>query len=93
MSAGVAYRKYVTITSPANNATVSSPVNVVAHENSALTATSMQVYLDNALWATHSGAQSVNDSVPMGSGRHRISVKAWYSDGSNSFTTLYVTVP
>jgi hypothetical protein len=93
MSAGVAYRKYVTITSPAPDATVSSPVNVVAHENSALTATSMQIYLDNALWVTHAGAQSVNDSVPMGSGRHRISVKAWYSDGSNSFTTVYVNVP
>jgi hypothetical protein len=93
MTPGMAYRKYVTITSPAMDATLPSPVNVVANENSALTATSMQIYLDNNLWVSHPGAQSVNDSVPMASGRHRISVKAWYSDGSNAFTTVYVNVP
>lgn len=93
MTPGMAYRKYVTITSPTMNATLSSPVNVAAFENSPLTATSMQIYLDNALWVTHTGAQSVNDSVPMASGRHRISVKSWYSDGSSSFTTVYVNVP
>jgi hypothetical protein len=93
MSPGVAYRKYVTITSPTAGATVSSPVTIVANENSALTATSMQIYINNGLYVTHTGAQSINEAVALASGPNRISVKAWYADGSSALTTVNVTVP
>jgi hypothetical protein len=83
----------VTITSPADGATVTSPIHVVASESSSLSATAMKVYLDGTGVYTVNNSDTVDTSVTAGSGAHQITVKAWYADGTASQRTVNVTVP
>jgi hypothetical protein len=83
----------VTITSPADGATVSSPIHVVANESSSLAATAMKVYLDGTSVYTINNSDTVDTSVAAASGPHQITVKAWYADGTVSQRIVSVTVP
>ncbi len=82
----------VTITSPTSGATVSSPVHVVAYENSG-DATDMQIYLDNTLVFDQANIESIDTHLTMGSGSHHIVVKSWYADGSDLSSSVTITVP
>lgn len=81
----------VNICSPANGATVSSPVQI----NAALTATNgytgAKVYVDGVVkFSTTS--KTISTYAAMGSGTHRITVKGW--DASGEFSkTIYISVP
>ena len=81
----------VTVTSPAAGGSYGSPVSVAGSEDSG-TATDMQIYLDGGLVYDRPGVQSIAAQIAMGAGAHRISVKAWYADGTDLFTTVNFTV-
>ena len=82
----------VTISTPANNATVNSPVTIKASVPSSSSIIAMQIYVDNALQYTTSG-QSVNTSLAMNSGKHYIVVKAWDSYGGTYTSSVNIKVP
>ena len=82
----------VTICAPLNNATVGSPMSVVAASSSQYTVTTMQIYLDGVK-VYSVGATAINTSLPMTSGTHRVTVKAWTSAGTSFLSVVYVTVP
>src|SRR3569623_1256611 len=82
----------VTICSPANNATVSSPVNVVAGTTDSNNVTKMEIYLDG-VGVYGVAANHLNASIPINStGSHRIAVQAWDSAGQVFKSVIYVTV-
>jgi len=75
----------VTITSPANGATVSSPVRVTASAtaDSGKSISSAIIYLDNVnVYSIYSN--KVDTYVSMGTGTHTIQVKSW-----DNFGTIY----
>ncbi len=80
----------VTICQPAANATVSSPVQVVAGTTDTRTVTLVQIYVDGAK-VYEVKASSINTSVTVSAGAHRLTVQAY--DGAVWFKqTLYLTV-
>ncbi|MGE5109728.1 MAG: galactose oxidase-like domain-containing protein [Acidobacteriaceae bacterium] len=83
----------VVICTPKDGATgLTSPVRVVAKAYSSKAVSVTQIYLDGVKAAEVSG-NSIDKSLGMGAGTHRITVKGWLSDGSGSFSkTIYVTV-
>ncbi len=82
----------VTICSPANNATVTSPVNIVAGttDNSS-TVKYVQIYIDGVKQYQVSGTQ-VNTSLAMSTGTHRVTVQAQDAAGNIFKSTIYITV-
>jgi hypothetical protein len=82
----------VTISAPANGATVASPIRVIADENTAVDATSMQIYLDGSLYVTRFNVDHLDELVTAGTGTHTLTAKAWYADGTNNMTQISVTV-
>jgi hypothetical protein len=84
----------VTICSPANGATVTSPVSLVAGTtDTAHPVTAMKVYLDNVVVYT-AKANQLSTSLSISSGQHHITVNAWDSSGAvfkSSSLTLTVS--
>lgn len=81
----------VTICSPSNNATVSSPVNVVAGTTDTNSVKYMQIYVDGTkVYQVY--ANQLNTSLSMSSGTHRVTVQASDSAGQTFKQTIYVTV-
>ncbi len=85
---------FVTMTSPANGATVTSPVQVTASANppSGATITSMEIDVDGTAVFTTTTASSVNQSVTMTNGSHLVTVKATDSVGDTCSQTSSVNV-
>ena len=81
----------VTICTPANNATVTSPVRVVAGTNSSQPVTLMQIYVDGVK-ATEGPGNSIDRSVPMAVGTRRVTVQARDSASRVFKQTIFVTV-
>src|SRR3954468_5798944 len=82
----------VTICTPAPNATVNSPVHVVAASNSSPAATLMQIYLDGkAVYSIK--ATSVDTSIATTGGAHRLTVQANNGTIFKSTENITVTVP
>ena len=83
----------VTICNPAANATVQSPVGIVAAtRDSTANVTNMFIWVDGVKQWTGSGG-SVNTSIAMPSGTHRITVQAKDSLARYFQSTVYATVP
>jgi len=78
----------VTICTPGNNASVSSPVHVVAGSNSSPSASLMQIYLDGSK-VYQVSATKLDTYVSVSSGTHRLTVQAY--NGSFFKSTIYVT--
>jgi hypothetical protein len=81
----------VFVSSPANGATVSSPVHFVASGTSSAVVTAVQIYADNALAYTADGA-ALDTSLPLSEGWHYIVVKAWDSTGAASVSPMNINV-
>jgi hypothetical protein len=82
----------VTICSPANNATVSSPVAVKAlTTDTAHTVSYVQAYVDGVAKVTQQGA-TLSTSIAMTSGAHRLTVQAKDSAGTIFKQTVNITV-
>lgn len=83
----------VSITSPTNGATVSSPVHVTASASSSTSAsiTSMRIYLDNVNVYTVNGS-SLNTYINASTGSHSLVVQAWDANGSVYKSTETISV-
>jgi acid phosphatase len=81
----------VTISTPLNNSTVSSPVTVQASVPSNSLIYDMQVYVDNVLVYDTPG-QSINTSISLSSGLHALVVKAWDTSEGTTQTAISITV-
>src|SRR6478609_887947 len=84
----------VTISSPANGATVTSPVRVVASASSSNTITSMQIYVDNVS-VYGSSSNRIDTSISLAAGSHTVVVQAWDSTSAvfKAQVGITVTVP
>ena len=81
----------VTMSSPANGATVSSPVNVIATATAPKGIVATQIYLDNKL-VYDTPSSSTKTTLAMSKGSHLIVVKAWDSAGAAYSTSRTVNV-
>ena len=81
----------VTICSPANGATVSSPVNVVAGTTDSNSIKVLQIYLDGVK-VYQVVASSLNTNVNMTNGTHRVTVQATDSANVTFKSTISITV-
>lgn len=81
----------ITVSTPTNNATVSSPFNVTASASGSNPVTTMQIYLDGQL-ATTVQAASLNTSVSAGAGAHALVIQALDSTGAVTKDSLSITV-
>ena len=88
--AGVSFAG-VTISSPQNGSTVSSPVHVVASATSANPITFMRIYVDN-IDVYDIAANRIDTSVSMAAGRRNIIVQAWDSKGTVFKAPITITV-
>ena len=80
----------VTVSSPANGASVPAQVHVVAGGFSGFPVTAMQIYLDSALAYTVN-SPNLDTTITLGSGAHTLVVKGWDSSGGNFYKSLTVT--
>lgn len=80
----------VTICSPANNATVTSPVTVTAGSTDANPISVMQLYVDGAQKSTQKGSV-LNTTATLTAGTHRLTVQAQDSTGALFKQTIDVT--
>lgn len=81
----------VVVTAPAPNAVVYSPVTITATGGGKAVVNTMQIYVDDKLQYTASGA-SVNTGVTMSAGKRHVVVQAWDAAGGITKTGFYVTV-
>ena len=82
----------VTICTPTNGSTVTSPVQVVAGTtDNAHPVTAMTLYVDNKSVYSVS-AKQLSTSVTLGAGQHNITVNAWDSSGAVFKSTSIITV-
>jgi Bacterial Ig domain len=81
----------VTVTSPANNSTVSSPAHFVASATSSKQITGMRIYIDG-VDSYHVSSSSLNTNLTMSTGKHNVVVKAWDKSGAATSTALALTV-
>jgi hypothetical protein len=81
----------VAVSSPANNATVSSPFQVVASAAAPRPIVAMIAYLDSQIAVDVNGA-SMNASVSAAPGTHSLVVHAWDNTGAVYAQSLTVTV-
>lgn len=79
----------VTICTPTNNATVSSPVHVVAGTTSSTTVQRIEIWVDGSKVYSTSGGK-LDTSVPIASGTHKLTVQAY--NGTYFKSTIYITV-
>jgi hypothetical protein len=82
----------VNVCSPAANATVNSPVHVVAAAKSTAKITSFQIYVDNKLVFNTPNTSQISTDVPMTKAGHTLVIKAWDSTGRSFFVTRKITV-
>ena len=83
----------VTVTSPAANSTVTSPVNYVASATSSCSkgVSSMGIYVNNKLVYVVSAA-SLNTSLNLANGSEHTVVEEWDRCGGAAYTTINLTV-
>jgi hypothetical protein len=83
----------VTVSSPNNGGTVSSPVNYVASSSTSCSkgVASMGVYVDNQLQTVVNGG-SMNTNVTISQGSHKTVVQEWDHCGGSTYTAVNLTV-
>jgi Bacterial Ig domain len=70
----------ITICNPPNNATVSSPVHIVALTTNSAGITGMKIYVDSiGLYTTT--ANKIDTSMAMSAGTHNLTVQSWDKAG------------
>jgi PKD repeat protein len=81
----------VTITTPGNNATSSSPVHFIASATSNVAIVAMKIYVDNVA-AYSINAAKLDTWVKMAAGTRRVVVQSWDANGVIYKTAIYVNV-
>ncbi len=87
------YPVAVNISTPLNDASVSSPVNIQAAASSANTITGWVIYIDSINAFQQNNGNSINVNLPMGFGWHDVLVRAWDSTGAFGDQTINLTAP
>jgi hypothetical protein len=84
----------VTVSTPANGSTVSSPVNIQASAipTSGHSISGWHIYVDSNDDYSAGAVSSINASVPMSTGSHTVVVRAWDTSGAYGDQTLQLTV-
>src|SRR5690242_6188240 len=82
----------VTISSPSNNATVTSPVLVSASATSNHSITGWHIYVDGTSVYQAGATKTISTNVSMVPGTHKVVVRAWASNGSYGSGTSTITV-
>jgi hypothetical protein len=82
----------VNVTTPGNNATVSSPVNIAANADSNHVITGWHIYVDNTDSFSAGGADRIGASLVMAAGNHTVVVRAWDSSGAFGDQTFSLIV-
>jgi hypothetical protein len=83
----------VNVSTPLNDASVSSPVNIQAAASSANTITGWVVYIDSINAFQINSGSPINVNLPLGFGWHDVLVRAWDSTGAYGDQTINLTVP
>ena len=81
----------ITISSPAANATVTSPVTIAASAPSTSIVQTMQIYIDNKL-AYQASGKTIKHSFSLAAGKHYIVAKGWDGSNDNWLTGEYINV-
>src|SRR5256714_10964731 len=88
----MSFAQSVSVSSPSNGATVSSPVHFVGSANGgSFPATAIRIYVDNQSVYTTSSA-SLDTMVPMAAGNHFVVVQAWNSGGQGFKSSMNINV-
>jgi hypothetical protein len=87
------YPVAVNISTPLNNASVSSPVNIQAAASSANAITGWVVYIDSINAFQQYDGNPINLNLPIGFGWHDVLIRAWDSTGAYGDQTINLTVP
>jgi hypothetical protein len=82
----------VTVSTPGNNSTVTSPVLIAASATSDKNITGWRIYVDGTSVYHTGSTQSIRTSVSMAPGTHHVIVRAWASNGTSGSVTLTETV-
>lgn len=82
----------VNVSSPSNNATVSSPATIQASATSSFTITAWHIYVDGSDVFSAGQTDSISATLSMGSGTHTVVVRAWDSSGAFASQTLTLNV-
>jgi acid phosphatase len=84
----------VTVTSPLNNSSVGSPVQVQASANPSPghTISGWVIYVDSVNVYSAGAVTSINTNVNMSAGQHTVIVRAWDTSGAYGDQTLNITV-
>ena len=80
----------VNIVTPKPDASVTSPLRVQATVTNSTPVYAMQLYIDDKL-KYHANAASLNTSVPISAGKHRLVVQSWDTAGGIHKSGIYVT--
>lgn len=81
----------VTISLPHPGSTLSSPIRVIAEENTDAPATAMQIYLDGVLVLERFNVEKLDERIAACPGVHQITAKAWFANASSELATVEVT--
>jgi phospholipase C len=81
----------VTVCSPTNNSSVTSPVHVNAGSTDSTKVTSMQIYQDGKLVYKNS-LNYIDTDLTMSSGVHKLTIKGWDSSGRSFSQVVYISV-
>jgi hypothetical protein len=82
----------VTVSTPANNSTLTSPVLVAASATSDRNITGWRIYVDGTSVYHTGSTSSIRTSVTMVPGKHQVVIRAWSSNGTYGSVTLTETV-
>jgi hypothetical protein len=84
----------VRITTPSNNATAGSPVNLQASAtpSSGQTITGWWVYVDSKEIYKGGATKSINTNLKMSAGKHHVVVRAWDTSGNYGDHTIAVAI-
>lgn len=81
----------ITITTPYDGATVTSPVRIAAAATSSNPVTAVQVYIDGVL-AAQNNTSSIDVSLTMQPGTRSVAVKGWDASGASFMKTMSLNV-
>lgn len=82
----------VTVSSPVNGATTTSPVHFAASAASSRTITGWRIYVDSVSAYQAGQTRTISTNLAMSSGTHQVIVRAWNSTGRYASASLTVKV-
>jgi len=82
----------VTVSTPANNSTVTSPVLIAASATSDRNITGWRIYVDGTSVYHTGSTNSIRTSISMAPGTHKVLIRAWANNGTYGSATLTETV-